>query len=211
MGIGILFLIGLVTLFVFVNENTNNAKIETKTQTKTTLNATENKTIILAGGCFWCVESDLEKLPGVQNVVSGYSGGESISPTYENYTQGGHREVVEVSYDPKLINLADIIDYFLKHFDPTDATGSFGDRGLQYSSAIYYEDETEKLIAQDSLTKLEKLNIFDKPLAVQVLPREKFWPAEEYHQDYSAKNPIRYKFYRDGSGRDAFIKKYWSD
>lgn len=171
----------------------------------------DGTSMIVAGGCFWCVESDLEKVPGVAEVVSGYSGGNSANPTYENYAQGGHREVVRIDYDPELVAYRELLEYFLKHIDPTDGEGSFGDRGKQYSPAIYYDNAKEKEIAESVLAEIEKSGVFDKPLDVPVLPREKFWPAEEYHQDYYKKSSLKYFFYRKASGRDSFIEKHWGE
>ena len=168
-------------------------------------------TALLAGGCFWCVEADLEKLPGVVEVVSGYAGGESENPTYENYAASGHREVVEVTYNPDLLSYSELIYYHLKHIDPTDGEGSFADRGINYSPALYYQDGQEKEIAQAVLAKLDSSEVYDKPLAVAVEERPTFYPAEDYHQDYYKNNSWRYKFYRQASGRDAFIKKHWGE
>jgi len=208
--VGVLLLLGVIA-FVFSKSGNMNNTTASNPEPLKVIEPENTKTLIVAGGCFWCVESDLEKVPGVIEAVSGYSGGEGESPTYKSYTQGGHREVVEVTYDSSLVQLPDLLDYFLKHIDPTDGKGSFGDRGVQYSPAIYFENETEEKQAYEALKRLEELAVFDKDLAVPVLPREKFWPAEEYHQDYSDKNPIRYKFYRNGSGRNDFIEKYWRD
>jgi len=167
--------------------------------------------VILAGGCFWCVEADMEKVPGVLEVISGYSGGETENPTYQNYSAGGHREVVKVIYDQNQVGYRELLSWFIKRIDPTDGQGSFGDRGIQYSPAIYYKNEIEKTIAEEVLSDVSVQGIFEKDLAVPVLPEEKFWPAEEYHQDYYKKNPIRYGFYRRASGRDAFIEKHWGE
>lgn len=176
---------------------------------------TEVKTAVFAGGCFWCVESDLEKLPEIISAVSGYTGGERHEgeppPTYEDYVGRGFREVVEVTYDPKKISYAALAEYVIKHSDPTDAGGSFGDRGSAYAPAIYYTNEAEKKEAERVIAEVNEKGVYEKPLAVQVLPRTEFFSAEEYHQDYYKKNPIRYNFYRTASGRDAFIKKHWGD
>ena len=172
-------------------------------------NGTED--IILAGGCFWCVEHDLERAPGVVDVVSGYSGGDTENPTYRNYADGGHLEVVRVEYNPAEISLYGLLAYFLKHMDPTDAKGSFVDRGVEYSPAIYYANEREKEIAERALAHIAREADFDKPLAVPVLPEKAFWPAEDYHQDYAKKNRADYSRYRLGSGRDAFIQEHWGD
>jgi peptide methionine sulfoxide reductase msrA/msrB len=209
--VGVLILIGVAVLVLSRSGNTEDYNMKTKNKISINQNDESTKTMMLAGGCFWCVESDLEKLSGVHQVISGYSGGDTDSPTYENYTQGGHKEVVEVTYDSSKVLPATLIEYFLKHIDPTDIEGSFGDRGKQYGPAIYYADEAEKKVAETVVAEIDALGVFDKPILIPLLPREKFWPAEEYHQDYGIKNPIRYKFYRKGSGRDAFIEKHWSD
>jgi peptide methionine sulfoxide reductase msrA/msrB len=168
-------------------------------------------TAVLAGGCFWCVEADLEKLPGVYKVRSGYSGGTSEEPTYENYAAGGHREVVQVQYDTTVLEYEQLLDHFLRHIDPTDGTGSFGDRGEQYAPAIYYKSEAQKEVAERLLAQVEQRDVFDEPLAVAVLPEDTFWPAEDYHQDYYREHPVRYQLYRTASGRDRFIAEHWGD
>lgn len=169
------------------------------------------KTALLANGCFWCVEHDLEEVFGVIDIVSGYAGGSSENPTYGNYIGGNHREVVLVTYDAQKVSYANLVEHIIKHGDPTDATGSFGDRGTQYAPAIYFENTTEESDARKVITAIDALHVFDKPLPLIVIPRVKFWSAEEYHQDYAQKNPLRYNYYRLASGRDSFIKKYWGD
>lgn len=172
-------------------------------------NTQENmKTAMFAGGCFWCVEADFEKLTGISKVVSGYAGGNIENPTYENYAEGGHREVVEVTYDPSQTSYESLVEHILLYSDPTDATGSFRDRGKQYAPAIYYETEKEKRVAQEAIKRIDAQGIYDKPITIEVLPRTKFWTAEEYHQDYAKKNPLRYRLYRGQSGRDSFIKEH---
>lgn len=168
-------------------------------------------TAILAGGCFWCVESDFEKLPGVTDVVSGYSGGTSENPTYENYADSGHIEVVQVTYDPTQVSFAGLVEWLIKHSDPTDAEGSFYDRGKQYSPVVYYDNEQEQAAAERVIRAVDELQVYDKPLAIAVAKREQFWPAEDYHQDYHANSLIKYDYYRLKSGRDAFIQKHWGD
>jgi peptide methionine sulfoxide reductase msrA/msrB len=165
-------------------------------------------TALLAGGCFWCVVADLQKVPGVIAVVPGYSGGKGENPTYETYATLGHREVVEVTYDPSALSFEALITYFLKHIDPTDGSGSFYDRGVQYAPAIYCASDEEREIAERVLAAVDAQGIFDKPLAVTVESRAPFWPAEEYHRDYHTKAPKQYAAYRKSSGRDAF--KYQS-
>lgn len=171
----------------------------------------EVKTAMVAGGCFWCVEADLEKLPGVIEVVSGYSGGTNENPTYQNYSENGHREVVQISYDPNIVTYEEILEYLIKHIDPTDADGSFYDRGLAYSPAIYYDSEEEKAIAKAEIKKIDDSGVYEKPLAIAVLLSSPFYPAEEYHQDYYKKNPLKYGYYRRASGRDDFVEKHWGD
>lgn len=167
-------------------------------------------TAVFAGGCFWCVESDFEKISdGLINVVSGYSGGSSVNPTYQDYVAGGHKEVVEVTYDRSKIEYGTLVEYLLRHIDPTDAGGSFNDRGEAYTSAIYYDTEEEKQTAIDIIAKIDAEHVFDKPIVTPVLPHAKFWPAEGYHQNYAKNNTLKYGFFRAASGRDGFVKRTW--
>lgn len=169
------------------------------------------QTMMVAGGCFWCVEADLEKLPGVESVVSGYAGGSTSEPTYQDYSSGGHREVVLVTYDPAVISFEEILIVTMKTTDPTDDDGTFGDRGDEYSSAFYYENAEQKQIIDSLLTEVDEYGPYDKPLAVDVEERAAFWPAEDYHQDYY-KGPLtrlKYQYYRTASGRNTFIDTYW--
>lgn len=168
-------------------------------------------TAIFAGGCFWCVQSDLEKIPEVISVVSGYSGGTSEKPTYENYGRGGHREVVEVTYDPTKTTYRQLVMHLLRNIDPTDPGGSFADRGEEYSPAIYYGNDEERKSAEEVVAEIDNSGRFAQPLAVAIEPRQPFWPAEDYHQDYAAKNPAHYEAYRAASGRDRFIDQHWAD
>ncbi len=171
----------------------------------------KNKTAMFANGCFWCVEHDLEKVNGVVSVVSGYAGGSTENPTYDDYHDGGHREVVEVTYDPSVVSYGNLVEHIIKHGDPTDAEGSFYDRGAYYAPAIYYKTDEEKSIAEAIIKSVDSKKVFAEPLPLAVLPAVQFWPAEEYHQDYSKKNPIRYNYYRAGSGRTKFIEKTWGE
>ncbi len=163
------------------------------------------KKVILAGGCFWCVEHDLHEVPGVCSVVSGYSGGENIHPIYENHK--GHREVVEVTYDDTQTSYRKIIQFFIDHIDPTDGGGQFGDRGESYKTAIFYETKEERAIAESVLKELDDSHVYDTPSQVDVLPSKPFYKAEEYHQAYADKNPTHYTLYRVGSGRDGFVNR----
>jgi peptide methionine sulfoxide reductase msrA/msrB len=164
-----------------------------------------------AGGCFWCMTPPFEKLDGVTKVVSGYTGGHTANPTYEDVTSEttGHRESVEVTFDPAKISYEKLLDVFWRQINPTDAGGSFVDRGPSYTSAIFYHSEEQKRLAEESKQKLEHSGRFDKPIVTPILPAGPFYPAEEYHQDYWKKNPIRYKFYRYNSGRDQYLEKIW--
>lgn len=167
----------------------------------------------LAGGCFWCTESDLEKLPGVVDVVSGYAGGHIDNPTYKQVSSGksGHIEVIQVTYDPLKVSYSQILDHFWRHIDPTDPRGSFVDRGPQYRPAIFYHDDSQLEQAKASIKLLESTIVYDKPVATELIKFTKFWPAEDYHQDYYKKNPIRYNYYRYRSGRDQFLDKVWGE
>ncbi len=164
-----------------------------------------------AGGCFWCLESDFEKLDGVVKVISGYTGGSLENPSYHQVSQGtsGHREAVQVFFDPGRITYDRLLEHFWRMIDPTDGGGQFVDRGPQYSPAIFYHDQNQKKLASESLRRLQRSGIFSKPIATIIVPFEKFYPAEDYHQDYYRKNPYRYKFYRYNSGRDKFIQETW--
>ena len=166
-----------------------------------------------AGGCFWCMEPPFEKLDGVKEVVSGYTGGHKENPTYEEVSSGktGHVEAVQVSFDPSRISYGRLLDVLWRQIDPTDPGGQFVDRGAQYRSVIFSHTPEQKALAQKSRDELQKSGRFKKPIVTEILPAGKFYPAEEYHQDYYKKNPIRYKFYRYNSGRDQFLKKVWGD
>lgn len=163
-----------------------------------------------AGGCFWCVESDFEKIPGVLKVVSGYTGGAGDNPTYETYAKQGHIEAVQVFYDPGKVSYAQLLDVFWRHIDPTDGGGQFVDRGPQYRSAIFYHDDQQRQLAEKSKEELGKSGRFAKPIVTEIVKFTRFYPAEEYHQDYYKKNPLRYRYYRHGSGRDQFLEKEWA-
>ncbi|PKN64588.1 MAG: methionine sulfoxide reductase [Deltaproteobacteria bacterium HGW-Deltaproteobacteria-15] len=164
-----------------------------------------------AAGCFWCVEADFEKIPGVVEVISGYTGGHRENPSYDEVSAGktGHVEAVQVLYDPEKVSYGELLDVFWRHVDPTDPAGQFVDRGSQYRSAIFYHDEEQRRLAEESKTLLEKSGRFDKPIATDIAPLNKFYPAEEYHQDYYKTHELRYRFYRQNSGRDQFLKKAW--
>jgi peptide methionine sulfoxide reductase msrA/msrB len=166
-----------------------------------------------AGGCFWCTESDFEKIPGVSKVVSGYTGGTVERPTYEQVCSGktGHVEAVQVFYDPAKVDFRSLLEVFWTHVDPTDASGQFVDRGPQYRSAIFYHDEEQKRLAERSKAALDAARVFDKPIVTQIRPFTAFYDAEGYHQDYYKTCPARYQTYRSGSGRDDFLRAIWGD
>ena len=172
---------------------------------------TNLKVATLAGGCFWCVASDFEKVPGVAKIISGYSGGQKENPTYEEVSTGktGHYEAIQVHYDPSTVSYEQVLDIFWHHIDPTDPDGQFADRGPQYRTAIFYHDEEQKRIAEKSKADLEQSGQFTKPIVTLILKFSRFYEAEFYHQDYHKKSPIRYKIYRAGSGRDQFLDKTW--
>ena len=195
-----------VILFTQVNsmeKNENNAK----SMPAATASA------VFAGGCFWCTESDFEKVEGVVEVISGYTGGRIQNPSYEQVSGGntGHIEAVKVIYDPSAITYEALLEVFWRYVDPTDPGGQFVDRGSQYRSAIFYANEKERHIAEASRDRLEASRRFTRPVATLIEPLGAFYPAEDYHQDYYKKNPIRYKWYRSGSGRDAFLEKAWPE
>lgn len=184
-----------------------------KEETRMTGRRTAEGLATFAGGCFWCVEADLEKVPGVVEVVSGYTGGKKENPTYEEVSSGatGHLEAVQIHYDPSKVTYEQLLDVFWRHIDPTDPGGQFVDRGVQYRSAIFYHDEHQKKLAEQSRAALAASGRFDKPIVTEIRPLSKFYRAEDYHQDYYKNHSLRYKFYRSGSGRDRFLKKTWAD
>jgi len=164
---------------------------------------------IFAGGCFWCMEPPFEKLKGIIMITSGYTDGRGANPNYENYADKGFVEAVEVVYDPALINYMELLTVFWKQIDPTDPDGQFVDRGPQYRSAIFYLNENQKLLAEKSKADIGKSGRFKKPIVTEIIKASAFYKAEEYHQKYHQKNPIRYKYYRSRSGRDQFLDRTW--
>lgn len=182
------------------------------------VNIKEYEKIVVAGGCFWCTESEYNHVPGVISAISGYVGTEKIysdgaGPTYEEVSSGTvkARESVQVIYDPKLITTQRIVELYFRHIDPTDNGGQFADRGYQYTPAIYYTTSEQKDVAESVRTRIDTVRKFIKPVVVAITPYSNFYPAEEYHQDYKDKNPVRYSLYREGSGRNTFVRDNWSD
>lgn len=171
----------------------------------------ELATATFAGGCFWCLAPPFEKLEGVIATVSGYTGGHKVNPTYEDVCQGtsGHVEALQVLYDPAVVTYEQLLEVFWQNINPTDATGQFVDRGPQYRSAIFYHDGEQKRLAEESRVKLAQSGRFKGEIVTPVIPCSPFYPAEEYHQDYHVKNPLRYKMYRFNSGRDHFLADIW--
>jgi len=164
-----------------------------------------------AGGCFWCMVSPFEELPGIEGIISGYTGGDVENPTYEEVKTGttGHYEAVEITYDPKLFSYERLLNLFWPQIDPTDAGGQFQDRGSQYRTAIFYHNEEQKRLAEESKERIAASGVFKKPIVTEILPAQTFYPAEEYHQDFHKKNSAYYKDDRKKSGRDEFIEKHW--
>lgn len=179
------------------------------TEMETPQNSENTEQATFAGGCFWCMEKPFEKLDGVHSVVSGYAGGKTENPTYQNYGRGGHIEVVQITYDPTKVSYGKLLDVFWRQIDPTDGGGQFVDRGHEYSSAIFVDNREQRHLAESSKSQLEASNILEKPVVTPIIDAPKFWPAEKYHQDYYKKNPMRYSFYRSGSGRDKFLNRTW--
>ena len=184
---------------------------QTVNKPQNNINTANLKTATFAGGCFWCTETDFEKLTGVAEATSGYMGGSAETATYKQTSAGntGHREVVQVTYDSTLLSYKDLVDYHWRHFDPTDNEGQFADRGFVYSPAVFYSDESEQAAAIQSLKELNALKVFPVTIEVPIVAASTFYKAEEYHQDYYLKHPTPYKTYRRLSGRDAFLNKYW--
>ncbi|WP_159885906.1 peptide-methionine (S)-S-oxide reductase MsrA [Paenibacillus puerhi] len=165
-----------------------------------------------AGGCFWCMVTPFEEMPGIVSVVSGYTGGHTENPTYQEVCTDttGHTEAVQITFDPELFPYEELLDLYWRQIDPTDAGGQFCDRGSSYRTAIFYHTEAQRTIAEASKQQLQESGRFEQPIVTPILPAEVFYPAEEYHQDYHKKNPLRYKMYRRGSGRDDFLRQYWN-
>ncbi len=208
-AMSLFFMIGVVLFFMTGNQRSEAVQKEMKMETaKEEMNLRQ---ATFAGGCFWCTEADFEKLPGVVKVISGYTGGNKENPTYAEVSSGttGHVEAVQVYYDPSKITYEELLDYFWRHVDPTDAGGQFVDRGAQYRSVIFYHDEDQKRLAEKSKEALSKSGRFNKPIVTEILKFTKFYEAEDYHQDYYKTHSLKYKFYRFGSGRDQFLEKTW--
>lgn len=175
--------------------------------------AQQTSTATFAGGCFWCMEAPFDVLDGVVSTTSGYTGGHVANPSYEQVSAGGtgHAEAVEVVYDPNVIDYRTLLDVFWRNVDPYDAAGQFCDRGSQYRSAIFVHDEKQRRLAEESLAALQRAGRIDGAVATEITAAGPFYPAEEYHQNYYEKNPIRYNFYRFTCGRDGRLDEVWGD
>ena len=166
-----------------------------------------------AGGCFWCMEPPFDKLDGVVSTTAGYTGDPEKNPAYEDVASGktGHVEAIQIVYDPSRVSYAELLDVFWQNIDPTQVDGQFVDRGRQYRTAVFYHDEAQREAAIASKEALEKSGRYNGPIVTEILEADEFYPAENYHQDYYRKNPIRYKLYRHGSGRDQYLEKVWGE
>jgi peptide methionine sulfoxide reductase msrA/msrB len=208
---------GIISIYVFIlvllsctegkQSQTNNPMDAMAEITKGKEQAT------FAGGCFWCIEAPFEHIEGVESVISGYTGGDMLNPSYQQVSSGGtgHYEAVQITYDPSIVSFSELLDLFLKQYDPTDAGGSFYDRGSQYKSAIFYHNRNQKEVAEETLKELNKSGKFDKPIVTEIVEFKSFYPAEQYHQDYFEKQTVHYKSYRKASGRDNFIQSVWGN
>ena len=170
-------------------------------------------TAVFAGGCFWCVEADFDKVDGVVSTISGYTGGTVANPTYKqvSHEKTGHYEAVKVTYDPDKVSYDDLVDYYFHHIDPTDAAGQFCDKGDSYRSAVFVANPDQREVAETEVEMIDHSGVLDKPVVTKILDAGTFWPAETYHQDYYKKNPLKYRYYRTACGRDARVKKVWAD
>jgi len=169
------------------------------------------ETAVFAGGCFWCMEPPFDKLDGVLSTTSGYTAGHKKNPTYRDVSAGGtgHTEAVQVVYDPGKLSYADLLEVFWKNIDPVAINRQFCDSGTQYRSGIYYLNDTQATAAKQSLQQLKNNKPFEEAIATEILPASTFYPAEDYHQDYYIKNPLRYKYYRYSCGRDQRLEEIW--
>ena len=178
-----------------------------------TAHAQNTEKAIFAAGCFWCTEAAFQDVPGVISAVSGYTGGNVPNPTYEQVSSGrtGHAESVEVTFDPAKVSYEKLLDIFWVNHDPTVTNRQFCDSGTQYRPAIFYLNDEQKRLAEASKAKFEKLKPFPQPILTQIVPAGRFWPAEDYHQDYYKKNPLQYRFYVSGCGRYARLDSLWGE
>ncbi len=175
--------------------------------------AQESAKATFAGGCFWCMEEAFDKVDGVSETISGYAGGDVEDPTYQQVVSGttGHYEVLQVTYDPDVVGYEELLYHFWRNIDPVDGGGQFCDRGSQYLSAIFYHNDRQQRLAQESLRELRRSDRFDQSIATEILELDQFYRAEGYHQDYYNKNPLRYNFYKTACGREARLQSVWGE
>jgi peptide methionine sulfoxide reductase msrA/msrB len=173
----------------------------------------ESEVATFAGGCFWCMEAAFEAVEGVVESISGYTGGTEVEPTYEEVSRGktGHLEAVQVYYDPNIVTYSDLLDVYWRNIDPTDDGGQFVDRGNHYKTAIFFHDEAQQMLAEESRMELNDSGRFEEPIVTQIIEFSVFYEAEEYHQDYYKKRVLNYELYSRGSGRKEFIEEYWGE
>ena len=203
------FMMSLAVLLVWGGMNMGTAGEQGKG--RPVVSPPKREVATFAGGCFWCMEPPFEKLKGVDAVISGYTGGHTENPKYGEVSAGttGHAEAVEVHFDPAQITYGELLDIFWRNIDPTTKDRQFVDSGSQYRTGIFYHDEEQKRLAEESRRKLDASGRFGKPIVTEIVPAGKFYPAEEYHQDYYKKSATRYKFYRFNSGRDQYLERIW--
>ncbi len=196
-----------LTSFIILSTEPSNAA-ETAKPSSDVVNT---KTLIVAGGCFWCVESDFDKYPGVIDVISGYTGGFTENPTYKEvtYKNTGHYEAAKITFDPSKTSVKELTEYFWVTIDPIDPRGQFCDKGDSYKTALFYQDAEQKQVFEKSLEYLKKNKPFQGEITTKILAAKKFYPAEDYHQNFKEKNALRYYYYRTGCGRDARVKQLW--
>lgn len=211
-----LFTFALTTAVAFAqfsDSDLSHAQTDSAQTSQPTIGTNETKDAFFAGGCFWCIEADFEKLEGVVDVVSGYTGGSEETADYKTVSNNntGHYEAIRVRYKPDVVSYPELVEYFWRHIDPTDPNGQFCDKGESYKSAIFYSDKSELATINASLKALDASKPFKEDIVTDIVPAKPFYLAEKYHQDYYKKNPIRYRYYRFGCGRDKRIKALWGN
>jgi len=208
MKIQYVFILSLLVAIMFVVPACANTSVDSSME-----NGAHKKLekATFAGGCFWCMEPPFEVLDGVDEVIAGYTGGDTENPSYEEVSSGktGHYETVQITYDPEITSYEELLDVYWKQIDPTDVGGQFVDRGTQYRTAIFYHNQRQKDLARESKLRLEKSRKYDKPIVTEILPYTEFYAAEDYHQDYYQKNATRYEYYKQNSGREDYLKEKW--
>ena len=202
----------LVSLTLLLIINRNNISMENKKDIKNT-NSPNSEIAIFAGGCFWCMQPPYDNLPGIISTTVGYIGGTEDNPTYEEVSTGetGHAEAVQIVFDSTKISYQELLHVFWRNIDPTNPLGQFADRGSQYRTAIFYKNEKQKKVAIQSKKELEQSGKFDKPIVTEIVPASRFYPAEDYHQEYYKNHPLRYNSYKIGSGRAGYLEKTWGE